>query len=161
MALNYSVSMRVNPHDSKQPKKAYARAQVSAELSLKDLSKRIASQTTVSRADVSAVLISCVENTLEALRAGDQVDYGSLGKFRLQVLNRPADNTEVFTASNISGVRIQFIPGEELKDVFTGMSFNPVPTRAAVRAVLKAEKAGLTNVDISKKPTGSESPDEI
>lgn len=32
------------------------------------------------------------------------------------------------------------------------MSFNPVPSRASVRAVLRAEKAGETTVDLSKKP---------
>ena len=32
------------------------------------------------------------------------------------------------------------------------MEFSPVPTRAATRAVLKAQKAGQTTVDISKTP---------
>lgn len=51
---------------------------------MKGLSQRVAAQTTVSRADVSAVLISVVENMIEALRDGEQVDFGELGKFRLQ-----------------------------------------------------------------------------
>jgi len=33
------------------------------------------------------------------------------------------------------------------------MEFSPVPTRAATRAVLKAQKAGQTTVDISKTST--------
>jgi hypothetical protein len=35
----------------------------------------------VSRADVVAVLISTVENLLDALQEGKQVDFGELGKF--------------------------------------------------------------------------------
>lgn len=163
MPLNYSVAMMGNPIKADEPKKAYAKAQISEELSLKDLSRQVASQTTVSRADVSAVLISTVENLLEALRAGKQVDFGELGKFRLQITSRGAVSAEKFTATNITGVNIQFVPGEDLRDVFTGMEFAPVPTRAATRALLKAQKAGQTTVDISKGGSssgGGSTPDE-
>lgn len=153
MPLNYSIAMMGNPMNAEEPKKAYAKAQISQELSLKELSKQVASQTTVSRADVSAVLISAVENLFEALRAGNQVDFGELGKFRLQISSRGAETAEKFTATNITGVNIQFVPGEDLKAIFTGMEFAPVPTRAAMKAVLKAQKAGQTTVDISKVPT--------
>lgn len=162
MSVNYSITMLSNPKDPKQPKKAYAKAQIDKEVSLKELSLRIASQTTVSRADVSAVLISAVDNTFDILRAGDQVSFGDLGKFRLQLSSDGAVKAEDFTATNITGVRIQFVPGDDLKTLFSGMSFAPVPSRAAVRAVLRAEKTGQTNVDLSKKPGGNtpENPDE-
>lgn len=146
MPLNYSIVLLGNPRKPDDPKKAYARSQVSKELTLKGLSQRVAAQTTVSRADVSAVLISVVENMIEALRDGEQVDFGELGKFRLQATSRGADSAEVFTATNITGVNIQFVPGDDLKKIFNGMSFNPVPS------VLRAEKAGETTVDLSKKP---------
>ena len=151
MPLNYSIAMLGNPMNMDEPKKAYAKAQISEELSLKELSRQVASQTTVSRADVSAVLISVVENMFEGLRAGRQIDFGELGKFRLQVTSKGADTAEKFTATNITGVNIQFVPGEDLKNIFAGMEFSPVPTRAATRALLKAQKAGQTTVDISGK----------
>ncbi len=151
MSLNYSIAMMGNPLKADDPKKAYAKAQISEELSLKELSKQVAAQTTVSRADVSAVLISTVENLFEALRSGKQVDFGELGKFRLQVTSRGAETAEKFTATNITGVNIQYVPGEDLRNLFAGMEFSPVPTRAATRALLKAQKAGQTTVDISGK----------
>lgn len=153
MPLNYSIAMMGNPMNAEDPKKAYAKAQIAEELSLKELSKLVASQTTVSRADVSAVLISTVDNLFNGLRAGKQVDFGELGKFRLQIASIGAETAEKFTANNIIGVNIQFVPGEDLKNLFAGMEFAPVPTRAAMRAVLKAQKAGQTTVDISKKPS--------
>ena len=85
MALNYSVSLRPNPLDKDAAPKAYATAQINGELTLKQLSKRVSSQTTVSRADVVAVLTATVDNLLEALTEGKQVDFGELGKFRLQI----------------------------------------------------------------------------
>ena len=53
--------MMGNPMNQDDPKKAYAKAQVSQELPLKALSKRVAAQTTASRADVTAVIIATVE----------------------------------------------------------------------------------------------------
>ena len=76
MALNYSVSLRTNPIKKDEPAKAYATAQVNGELSLKQLSRRVSMQTTVSRADVVAVLISTVENLL------DGPPRGKAGGFR-------------------------------------------------------------------------------
>lgn len=154
MALNYSITMMGNPINQGEPKKAYAKSQISEELTLKELSRLVASQTTVSRADVSAVLISTVDNLFDGLRAGKQVDFGELGKFRLQITSNGAESAEKFTANNITGINIQFVPGEDLKNLFAGMEFAPVPTRAAMKAVLKAQKAGQTTVDISAKPSG-------
>ncbi|WP_294585528.1 HU family DNA-binding protein [uncultured Bacteroides sp.] len=153
MPLNYSIAMMGNPMNADDPKKAYAKAQISEELSLKELSKLVANQTTVNRADVSAVIISTVDNLFDGLRAGKQVDFGELGKFRLQISSNGAETAEKFTANNITGVNIQFVPGEDLKNLFGGMEFVPVPTRAAMRAVLKAQKLGQTTVDISKNST--------
>ena len=118
MALNYSIAMMGNPMNQEEAKKAYAKAQVSQELSLKALAKRVSSQTTASRADVTAVIIATVENMIDGLRAGEQVDFGDLGKFRLQITSRGAETAEKFTAANITGVNIQFIPGEDLKNIF-------------------------------------------
>ena len=91
-------------------------------------------QTTVSRADVVAVLISTVENLLDALQEGKQVDFGDLGKFRLQILNEGAESLEKFTSTNITGVNIQYIPGEDLKNIFAGLEFQPVASRKAPEA---------------------------
>ena len=160
MPLNYSISLLPNPAKPAEAKKAYAKAQINRELSLRELSARVAAQTTVSRADVYAVIISTVENMVDALRAGDQVDFGELGKFRLQISSKGAESAETFTANHIIGVNIQFVPGDDLKNIFQGMEFTPVPTRAAVRAVLKAQKAGETTVDITPVPTPDDTDDE-
>ena len=150
MALNYSVGLRPNPQKPEEPLKAYAYAQINGELSLKQLSNRIASQTTVSYADVVAVLISTVENLFVALQEGKQVDFGELGKFRLRIVSKGAESLEKFTSAYITGVNIQYIPGSELKNIFAGLTFQPVASRKAQLAVLRAEKAGETTVDISK-----------
>ena len=150
MPLNYSIAMLPNPMEKNDPHKAYAKAQINGELSLKELSKEVSNKCTVHSADVSAVLIATVETMLAALRDGKQVDFGELGKFRLQITSKGAITAEDFTADNITGVTIQFIPGDDLKGIFKGMEFNLVPSRYAQAALLRAQKKGETTVDLSK-----------
>ena len=150
MALNYSVSLRPNPQDKDAAPKAYATAQINGELSLKQLSKRVSSQTTVSRADVVAVLTATVDNLLEALTEGKQVDFGELGKFRLQIISTGTEKLTDFTAAQITGVNIQYSPGEDLKAIFSALEFQPVASRAAQAAALRAEKEGKAVADLLK-----------
>src|SRR5574344_3092671 len=160
MAINYSISMLRNPRKPQDPKKAYAKAQVSEQVTLEKLSEQIASQTTVSRADVSASLIAAVDNMYTNLCAGRQVDFGDLGKFRMQLRSKGAETAKDFTAANIIKATIQFVPGKKLKDIFTQLQFNPVASRAAAKAVLKAQKAGEKVVDISVVPKVSRPADK-
>lgn len=150
MPLNYSIAMLSNPMDKELPPRAYAKAQINGEMSLKTLSKEVSNKCTVHAADVSAVLIATVETLLAALKEGKQVDFGELGKFRLQITSKGAIAAEDFTADNITGVTIQFVPGEDLKGIFGDMQFNLVPSRYAQAALLRAQKKGETTVDISK-----------
>ena len=119
-------------------------------MSLKELSKEVASKSTVHSADVYAVLIATTESMLSALKAGKQVDFGELGKFRLQINSKGAITAEDFSADNITGVTIQYVPGDDLKTIFQGMEFNLVPSRYAQAAMLRAQKKGETTVDLSK-----------
>ena len=145
MALNYSVSLRPNPLDKDAAPKAYATSQINGELTLKQLSKRVSSQTTVSRADVVAVLTATVDNLLEALTEG-----GELGKFRLQIASIGTEKLTDFTAAHITLVNIQYVPGEDLKTIFGALEFQPVASRAAQAAALRAEKEGKTVADLLK-----------
>ena len=150
MPLNYSIAMLPNPMEKSAPPRAYAKAQINGEMSLKELSKEVSNKCTVHSADVSAVLIATVETLLVALKEGKQVDFGELGKFRLQITSKGAMTAEEFTANNITGVNIQFVPGEDLQGIFQNMEFNLVASRYAQAALLRAQKKGETTVDISK-----------
>lgn len=149
MAINYSLAKLKNKFGESEDGKFYARSQVKDTVSLKEFSQLIASQTTVSRADVSAVLISSVENLVRELQRGNQIEFGELGKFRLQLMSSGCEKAADFTANNIKGVRIQFVPGDDLVDMFEKLEFNPVASRSIQRAAYKAEKEGAKIVDIS------------
>ena len=149
MPLNYSIAMLPNPMDKEAEKRAYAKAQINGELTLKELSQEVANKCTVHRADVSAVLIATVESMLAGLKAGKQVDFGELGKFRLQINSKGALSPEKFTSDHIKGVSIQYVPGEDLSNIFQKLEFNLVASREAQAAVIRAQKKGETTVDLS------------
>ena len=158
MAVNYSLVKYVSKFGKDAGKgKFYARAQVKEKTSLKKFSKLIAMQTTVSYADVTAVLVSAVENLILELQRGNQVEFGDLGKFRLQIVSDGADSAADFKSdTHIKGVNVQYAPGPELYSVFQNMEFVQVASRAVQRAALKAEKEGAKTIDIeeAKKPAG-------
>ena len=118
MAVKYSLAKMNTELNGKAYEKVYAHAQVNETTSLKKFSQLIASQTTVSRADVSAVLISSVENLMMELQRGNQMEFGELGKFRLQLMSDRTETASEFTSDNIKGVRIQFVSGDDLSDMF-------------------------------------------
>ena len=64
-------------------------------ISLKKFAKLISMQTTVSYADVTAVLVSMQENMIIELQRGNQIDFGELGKFRLQLNLRATSTSRV------------------------------------------------------------------
>lgn len=158
MAVNYSLVKYVSKFGKNAGKaKFYARAQVNEKTSLKKFSKMIAMQTTVTYADVTAVLVSAVENLILELQRGNQVEFGDLGKFRLQIISDGADSAAEFKSDiHIKGVNVQYAPGPELYSVFQDMQFVQVASRAVQRATLKALKEGAKTIDIeeAKKPAG-------
>ena len=79
MPINYSIAMLLNPQEKDAPARAYAKAQINGEMSLKALAKEVSNKSTVHYADVSGVLIAAVETMLAALKEGKQVDFGELG----------------------------------------------------------------------------------
>ena len=151
--LRFVPSIKYVPKFGKNAGKGkfYARAQVNEKTSLKKFSKMIAMQTTVTYADVTAVLVSAVENLILELQRGNQVEFGDLGKFRLQIVSDGADSAADFKSdTHIKGVNVQYAPGPELYSVFQNMEFVQVASRAVQRAALKAEKEGAKTIDIEE-----------
>ena len=72
-----------------------------------------------------------------------------LGNFYVSLQSEGANTAAEFTSSMITGVNVNWEAGVKFQDLITEASFNPVPTRAAAAATLKAEKAGAATVDLA------------
>ena len=86
---------------------------------------------------------------------GNKIQLGELGTFSISISSEPAESLDKFTAKNIKAVNILFAPGEEFENLLSRAEFNPVASRVAQAAILKAEKKGDTTINleaVKKKP---------
>ena len=150
--INYSIVLRrTDISDENSPKKAYPTAQYTDVMDLDHFCKHIADHgCAYDRADISAMVIKTVDCLREQLLAGQKVKLGDLGSFSVSLQSKGAESAEKFTAQNISGVKVNWEPGKEFLDLLDDADFQQVPTRIAVAATLKAEKAGDDVVDIAQ-----------
>jgi len=96
MAIKYSLIERINPADLSMPRKIYAVNKSSGELSLRQLSKRIADISTVSSIDTMAVLEALVQVIPEELSDGNIVRLGDFGSFYANLKSSGAETEEDF-----------------------------------------------------------------
>ena len=129
--IDYSVFMMGNPMDVDAAQKAYAKAQVSEIMPFSQFVKHIADHNGVfTRGTVKGVIADMCECLVEMLLEGKKVQLAE------------------FTESNITAVNIVFTPGEDFQNLRSRATFNPVASRIAQAATLKAEKAGKGTVDL-------------
>jgi len=151
--INYSVAKRLNPLNQEEHK-FYAVAQISEVYSLSQFVKHICDHNSVySRGTVTGVVIEMVHCLKELLLEGKKIKLGELGDFSLTLQSKGTQTANLFSASNITAVNLLFTPSVEFADMLDDADFQQVSSRAAQAATLKAEKAGETTVDISKKTT--------
>ena len=135
MAVKFKVVKRkVLNGAEKDSVKNYAIAKTSGTSDLNKLCKLICSRSTLSSADVKAVLDSLNWAMDLELSSGNVVQLGEFGNFRMSI------NSD---ATKIKGARIIFFPGSALRTTRNEVNFEPL--------------------EVTKKSAGSdsESPDEI
>lgn len=124
MSVKYSISQKGNPGKPDEPKKWYANAKASGEVTFRELSKEISQgSTTVSDTDVMAVLNDLTKLLSRHLSAGEIVRFGDFGSFQVSVKSEGAETEEKFHASLIKKAKINFRPGSDLKDMLLTLKY--------------------------------------
>lgn len=131
MSVNYSLAyMSSEPGNPDAPKKYYAKAQASGEVTLDEIAEDIAYSTTLTDADVLAAIRAFIKQLNKHLANGKIVRAENLGSFQLQIQSTGADTEKEFTTANITGVSIQFRPGKFVAEATTkglaGLTFRRV-----------------------------------
>ena len=147
--IDYSVYMMTPTYSKDETPKAYAKNQVSEIWSLEKFAKHISDHNGVySRGTVKGVISDMCECLVEQLLNGNKIQLGELGTFGISISSEGAESIEKFTAKNIKAVNILFSPGADFENLIGRAEFNPVASRVAQKATLKAEKAGEATVDL-------------
>lgn len=147
--IDYSVYMMTPTYSKDETPKAYAKNQVSEIWSLEKFAKHISDHNGVySRGTVKGVISDMCECLVEQLLNGNKIQLGELGTFGISISSEGAESIEKFTSRNIKAVNILFTPGADFENLIDRAEFNPVASRIAQKATLKAEKAGEATVDL-------------
>lgn len=128
--IPYSLSLRSNPMDIEQPKKAYANAQARQVLDINQFAAHITSHGCVySRGDIAAILTMAVDCIREQVLAGNAVVLGDLGKFTARISSKGAKDFESFnTQSHIRKVNVRWVPGRTFQNLKEEATFERVLT---------------------------------
>ena len=123
MAVKYTVSEKGNPLQPQAPRKWYANAKSSGDVTLRALGKEIAARSTVSPADTHAVLIALTEVLTEHLSDSKIVRFGDFGAFQVSVSSEGAETEAKFNASMIKNSKVVFRPGIDIRDMLKNLKF--------------------------------------
>ena len=124
MSVSYVLVERGNPGKPEVPRKFYAQAKSSGELTFRNLSKEIASgSTTVSDTDVLAVLNDLTKILRRHLENGEIVRFGDFGTFQISLTSTGSETAEKFNAALIKKPKVNFRPGIDLKEMLAVLKY--------------------------------------
>ena len=123
MAIVFKVIRKSLPNAPKGTKKFYASANATGITDMDTLTKEIEKISTVSGADIRAVLYSLVDIIPDHLSEGKSVWLGELGHFRVSLSSEGKASEEEVTPAAIKKAKIIFTPGSRFNDMLKTLSF--------------------------------------
>jgi predicted histone-like DNA-binding protein len=120
--MKYKTVKRVNPQN-RQQSKWYASPVNEGKIAKTELAKEIVDLSSLARGDVSNVIESLIDVVPKYLLMGKSVHLGELGTLRVSFGSEGVETEAEVSASKISGVKIVFTPGVELKRRLTEIRF--------------------------------------
>ncbi len=124
MPIKYKVVEKAQPGVAGGGiKKFYANRISNGKVTLRALAKDIASSSTVGTADVMAVLESLIEAMPKYLSDSKSVQLGDFGSFSVGISSRGEEKPESVTSNSITGNKIRFTPGKELKGFLSQVEY--------------------------------------
>ncbi len=124
MAVKFKVIERGQPGvPGGGKKKFYASANVTGERTLAGLTREIEKMSTVSGADIRAVLYAMVDVMRESLANGQVVRLGELGSLRVNIKSEGKEKAKDISASSITAAKVIFTPGNDLKKMLSSLSY--------------------------------------
>ena len=125
-SMKYSVVKRANPLDKDTAPLYYAQPVWGNEISLRTIAQQISKYSTLTLADVSAVLASFIEMLPMWLKEGHSIRLGDFGILRLTFRSDGKKKEEDVTGNSINHVRVVLRGSSEFKNEFNDLHFEKV-----------------------------------
>ncbi|VFB03330.1 putative DNA-binding protein [Chryseobacterium taihuense] len=116
MPITFNVIQKRNPQNPTAPQKFYADIVGNGQTTLEDLAKYASTVSTVSKADILAVLESTFSKIADDVADGKIVYVGEYFTLQAGGSSEGKDTAEEVNASSIKTVKTIFRPGKMIKD---------------------------------------------
>jgi predicted histone-like DNA-binding protein len=123
MSIFFNKVERGNPANQSAPRKWYAVLRALRLVKEKEVSALIADETTLNPKEVEMAMDQFKKVLQRELLAGNTVQLGDWGSFRLTCNSAPADTKDGVTAHSIKSVSLRFTPGKALKEALQNATF--------------------------------------
>ncbi|MBN9336979.1 MAG: HU family DNA-binding protein [Chryseobacterium sp.] len=123
MSIKFNTVARKNPRNLDAPAKYYANIVGDGKTTLSDLAKHASTMSTVSKADILAVLESTFEKIAQDIADGKIVYVGEYFTLQEGGSRVGAETEKEVTAANIKSVKAVFRPGKMIKDALKLATF--------------------------------------
>lgn len=124
MAITFTAVQRKNPQNPTAAPKYYANIIGEGKTTLSDLAKHAASTSTVSKADILAVLESTFTKIADDVADGRIVYVGEYFTLQAGGSSAPANSAQEVTAASIKSLRTIFRPGKMIRDALKVAEFH-------------------------------------
>lgn len=127
MSIQYKVISKTQPGvPGGGVEKYYASINTLGEVDIDELTRDIEKISTVSGADIRAVLYALVDVATNELADGNIVRLGDMGSLRMSLSSSGFDASESVNATAIKGTKVLFTPGKQLKKMQKTLTYEKV-----------------------------------
>ncbi|NLJ00386.1 MAG: DNA-binding protein [Bacteroidales bacterium] len=124
--MKYKLIQKANPLEPETQRKWYASAVKRGTINNYQLSKGIASKSSLTRGAVMNVIENMVDEIPRYLVDGYSVNLNNLGTLRLSLSSEGVNEPGDFIAENIKNTRVVFTPSPEFKKMLEKIDFKEV-----------------------------------
>lgn len=124
--MNYSVVQRKNPQDKESEALYYAQPVWGTEIGIRKIASQISKYSTLTAADIAAVLEAFLDLLPDWLKEGHSVRLGDFGIIRIMFKSDGKDTADDVSSADINHVRAVFRGSSQLKKELSDLSFEKV-----------------------------------
>lgn len=124
--MKYKLVQKANPLEPGIQRKWYASAVKAGTINNYQLSKGIASKSSLTRGAVMNVIENMVDEIPRYLIEGYSVNLNNLGTLRLSLSSEGVNDPSDFIAGNIKNIRVVFTASPEFKKILEKIDFEEV-----------------------------------
>ena len=122
--MKYTTVLHINPKDETGSKKFHPAPVYTEEKTLADLAEEISHASTLTAADIKAVVEELVSVFAKELVRGTKIKIDGLGTFRFSFGGTGHETSDEVTVADIDGIRVVFIVDPKLrKKILASITF--------------------------------------